>query len=139
MLAATTPRALLESPNCNPFEVDHDTCKILARALPKMVSLALLSLLNVVGENIDDRVHYQRMLCARGVVCQLRLGSITTRRQGSGLILRNLGIRIASGCFAQGRCRHSGSTHLHKTARFRTDHKIHHDVAESWARFSRPC
>ena len=116
-VGSNNPESTLGISELQPFEVDHDTCKILARALPKMVSLALSSLLNVEGENIDVRAHYQRMLCARGVVCRLRPGSITTRRQGSGLILRNLRIRIASGCFAQGKCRHSGSTGRWKNPR----------------------
>ena len=86
-VGSNNPESTLGISELQPFEVDHDTCKILARALPKMVSLALSSLLNVEGEKIDVRAHYQRVLCARRVVCRLRPGSITTRRQGSGLIV----------------------------------------------------
>ena len=119
------------------FEVDHDTCKILARALPKMVSLALF--VPAECRRRENRCQGPLPTCAmRKKSCVSTPATIHHHETSRFRTNRNLRIRTASGCFAQGRCRHLGSTHLHKTARFRTDHKIDHDVAESWARFSRP-
>ena len=78
-VGSNNPESTLGISELQPFEVDHDTCKILAITLPKMVSLALSSLLNVEGGKIDVRAHYQRIFCARGVVCRLRHHNETPR------------------------------------------------------------